>query len=85
VEILDINGKPLEHWNPGTLEPGTRNLGTRNPEPGTRNLGTRNPEPGTRNLGTRNPELDLNDYPAGIYFIRIILENQIIVKKVIKI
>ena len=40
---------------------------------------TRNPEPGTRNL-----ELDISNHPAGIYFIRINLENQTIVKKITK-
>ena len=43
-------------------------------------LETWNPEPGTRNL-----ELDITGYPAGVYFIRISLENQLIVKKTIKI
>ena len=42
-------------------------------------LETRNPEPGTSKL-----ELDISNYPAGIYFIRINLENQTIVKKIIK-
>jgi photosystem II stability/assembly factor-like uncharacterized protein len=49
-----------------------------------RNTGTigtvRNLEPGTRNL-----ELDISNYPSGIYFLRISLENQTIVKKIIKI
>ncbi len=33
---------------------------------------------------TRNPQLDISHFPTGIYFIRISLENQIIVKKIIK-
>ena len=39
------------------------------------------------NPGTLEPgilELDLSNYPAGIYFIRINLENQMIIKKIIK-
>jgi photosystem II stability/assembly factor-like uncharacterized protein len=42
-------------------------------------LQTRNLEP-----GTRNPELDITAFPAGVYFARIRCENQIIVKKIIK-
>jgi hypothetical protein len=34
--------------------------------------------------GTRNPELDISHLPAGIYFVRISLEDQTIVKKIIK-
>jgi hypothetical protein len=78
IEILDLNGKTLEHWNPGTLEPW--NLEPWNLEPGTRNLGT-------RNLGTRNPgtlELDISHLPAGIYFIRIGIGNEWIVRKIVK-
>jgi hypothetical protein len=37
------------------------------------------------NIGTLGTlELDLGNYPTGIYFIRINLENQAIVKKIIK-
>jgi hypothetical protein len=41
----------------------------------------------SRNLEpvTRNPQLDISNLPPGIYFIRIHLENQTIVKKIIKI
>jgi hypothetical protein len=35
-------------------------------------------------LNSGTMELDINNYPAGIYFIRINLENQTIVKKIIK-
>jgi hypothetical protein len=45
-------------------------------------LKTWNPEPGTWNSGT--VELDISHLPSGIYFIRINLENQLIVKKIIK-
>jgi len=61
VEVVDLYGKPMEFWNPGTI--------------GT----VGNLEPGTWNL-----ELDISHFPAGIYFIRIHLDNQIIVKKIIK-
>ena len=43
-------------------------------------LETRTPE--HRNTGTQ--ELDISHLPAGIYFIRIHLDNQTIVKKIIK-
>jgi hypothetical protein len=36
-------------------------------------------------LGARDLEFDIARCPAGIYFIRIHLENQTIVKKIIKI
>jgi hypothetical protein len=42
-------------------------------------LGNWDPEPGTRNL-----ELDISHLPSSIYFLRISLENQTIVKKIIK-
>jgi photosystem II stability/assembly factor-like uncharacterized protein len=42
-------------------------------------LKTRNLEP-----GTRNPELDISHLPAGIYFIRIHFDDQVMVKKIIK-
>jgi len=42
-------------------------------------LEARNPE-----SGTRNPELNISPLPPGIYFVRIYLENQTIVKKIIK-
>jgi len=42
-------------------------------------LESRNQEP-----GTRNPEFDISHFPAGIYFIRLYLDNRMIVKRVIK-
>jgi hypothetical protein len=43
-------------------------------------LEIRNPESGIQNL-----ELDISHLPPGIYLLRINLENQLIVKKIIKI
>jgi hypothetical protein len=60
LELIDIYGKRLELWNPGT--PGTS---------------------GTS--GTWNQKLDISPLPSGIYFIRISFENQIIVKRIIKV
>ncbi len=63
LELIDIYGKRLELWNPGTI-------------------GT----PGTSGTpGTWNQELNISPLPPGIYFIRISLDNQLIVKKIIKI
>jgi hypothetical protein len=42
-------------------------------------LETRNPEP-----VTLNPELDISCQPAGVYLVRIYLENKMMVKKIIK-
>jgi len=39
-----------------------------------------NPEP-----GTRNPELDISQLPSGIYFVRIFIDNQMFVQKIVKI
>lgn len=49
-------------------------------------LETKNQEPGTKNqeLSNKHLELDITLLPAGIYCIRINLENQLIVKKIIK-
>ncbi|MHC1776097.1 MAG: T9SS type A sorting domain-containing protein [Lentimicrobium sp.] len=34
--------------------------------------------------GTRNPEFDITHLPSGIYFIRLIIDNQLIVKSIVK-
>lgn len=46
-------------------------------------LELRNPEPGLPAVG-RNLELDLSNYPAGVYFIRMSMDNELIVKKIVK-
>ncbi len=85
LELIDIYGKRLELWNPGTIgtyeTPGTPGTSGTSGTPGTSGTsGTRNLEP-----GTWNQELNISHLPAGIYLIRITSENQTIVKKIIKI
>jgi hypothetical protein len=41
---------------------------------------TWNPKP-----GTRNPEMDISGCPAGVYFVRVLIEDVWVVKKIIKV